>query len=240
MATNQKTAGLSILNSRKLDLLGQLSERAKEFFQPSQGLSMANTADGASTAWDKAVRKFAVAAAACGVVASVSLAPTPAQADTQKHVRSEFSTHAPTFVNLNTLRFSDLVAIRDRIGLDEATLRDHGMPFLDDGLIARMDDTDRRTVVLGFYSAANSLASFDRAMAESRASLEQRGAAPRTDAEEIQAWQHQLDSKEHRQGQATGSIDQAALDDTINEVRILLMPRGAAVAEAHHEYERER
>jgi hypothetical protein len=246
MASPQKTAGLRILDARKVDIFSELSARAKAFFQPDQGLTLANTHSDAPSPWDKAVRKFAVAAAACGLVASVTLAPAPAQAQFVNELpSSELTSHFKNLVNLQDLPFSDLVAVRDRLGLDEATLRDHGMPELDEGSIERMHAADRTMLVGGLYQAANSLARFDRAMAETRATLEQRGAPARSEAEEVRAWQQQLDSKGQglnaQGGAATAStLSQAALEKTIQEIQILTIPRNTAVAELYQEYERQR
>ncbi|WP_313388386.1 hypothetical protein [Achromobacter aegrifaciens] len=246
MASIPKTFGLRILDGRKIDIMSELSAPAKAFFQPDQRVSLANTHSAAHSAWNRAVRKFTVAAAACGLVAGVALAPTPVQAQlVDETPSSELTSYFKDMVNLQDMRFSDLVAIRDRLGLDEATLRDHGMPMLDEGSIERMHAADRTMLVVGLYHAANSLARFDRAMAEARTTREQRGAPAQSEAEEVRAWQHQLDTSVPRQAAeriaaTTPAFSQAALEKTIQEIQILTVPRASAVAEMHREYERQR
>lgn len=231
------TSGLGVLKNRTVDVSGQLTDRAKAFFGPDQTITLDSQQEATST-WTKAIRMFATAAAACGLAATVSLAPAPAQAQQiEHHARAEAS--APAVVDIGQLRFTDLVENRDRLGLDEATLRDHGMPLLDEGSIERMDARERVQLIGGLYVAAKSLREFDRAMAASRTEMEAQGAPARTHTEEVQAWQRSLDSQ--AQGGAAGvPANQGDLEESVQRLEILVIPRGSAIAEIHQAYERER
>lgn len=252
MPRTQMASGLSILAARKVDISSALSERGKAFFRPDQSIRLESTHPSASSSWNKVVQKFATVAAACGLAATVALAPTPAQAQlVVQHASADVGAASQHLVSIARLSFSDLIDIRDRIGLDEATLRDHGMPLLDEGSIARMDPGERILLVGGLYVAAESLEGFDRAMATSRAELEKRGEPPRTRAEEVQAWQRWLDSRgQERQAYHTprgpdvadapnDRPSPAKLEDTLQRIQMLVIPRGTPVAEAYHQYERQ-
>ena len=69
--------GVKILDSKKVDMAGALSARAKAFFQPDAKIVLTSENSPQSPLWSKAVRSFATAAVACGLVAAVNLAQEP-------------------------------------------------------------------------------------------------------------------------------------------------------------------
>lgn len=233
--------GVKILDSKKVDIAGALSARAKAFFQPDAKIVLTSENSPQSPLWSKAVRSFATAAVACGLVAAVNLAPEPTQAR-EAHVHGSAASEPSTqqYVSLGDMRFSDLVKIRDSIGLDEATLRDRIMPQFDMMAMTSMVPNERTKLVGGLYVAAETLEGFDRAMQQSRLAAAQRGDAPRTLTEAVQSWEKRLDDRTSAKRAPTA--DPAALQRTIERLQevVILQAPGAAERALSNERERPR
>jgi|GEM_PF-2665087 len=244
--------GVKILDSKKVDMAGALSARAQEFFQPDAKIVLTSESQQSAPLWSKAVRSFATAAVACGLVAAMNVVPEATQArDAHVEASAAAQTGTQQYVSLGSLKFSDLVNIRDSIGLDEATLRDRIMPQFDMVAMTSMAPNERAQLVGGLYMAADTLEGFDRAMQQSRMAAAQRGDAPRTHAEEVQSWEKALASRsaEHKRKEFVDhlgapkpaqTVDPAALQRTIERLQQVVLLKPEAPAERALSYDRER
>lgn len=249
-----RTKGVKILDSMKVDMAETLSARARAFFRPDAKIDLTSGEAPESPLWSKAVRSFATAAVACGLVASVNLAAAPAQAQahaTQDKANVATQTEIQQYVNLGSMRFTDLVKIRDSIGLDEATLRDRIMPQFDMAEMSSMTPNEKTQLIGGLYWAAEALEGFDRAMQQSRVAIAQRGEPLRTHAEEVNSWQTFLDDRttEHKKKEyfyhlgapkPVAAVDPAALQRTIERLQQVVILPAATPVEQARSYERER
>ncbi|ADP20038.1 MULTISPECIES: hypothetical protein [Achromobacter] len=247
-----RTKGVKIFDSMKVDMAETLSARARAFFRPDAKIDLTSGNGTESPLWSKAVRSFATAAVACGLVATVNLAQAPTQAyAAQDKANVATQTEAQQYVSLGSMRFTDLVKIRDSIGLDEATLRDRIMPQFDMAEMSSMTPNEKAQLIGGLYWAAEALEGFDRAMQQSRLAIAQRGEPPRTHAEEVNSWQTFLDDRttEHKKKEyfyhlgapkPVAAVDPAALQRTIERLQQVIILQAAAPAEQARSYERER
>ncbi|WP_025139685.1 hypothetical protein [Achromobacter sp. DH1f] len=251
------SAGLKILESRKVDIASKLSERAQAIFRSDSAVDLIGATASSPPGWGRAVKAFAAAAVACGLAASITMAPTPVQAQQAPQESAAASVPAPQrYVSLANMKFLDLVQIRDQIGLDETTVRDYGMARLDQAQVAQMGDGDRKLLVGGLYWAAETLDGFDRTMAENRSIRAQTGQPALTRSEEVQGWQKWLDSRVDQKLQERQSarprlvvpsaaaqpvdLDPIALQNTIERVQTVLQASAATSTERQRAYPAER
>jgi hypothetical protein len=243
----------SIRQARKIDVASNLSERAQAFFRGGRSIEMIGQNDSSSSPWGRAIQGFASAAVACGLAAAITLSPAPTQAQSAP-VDSAATTvqMAQSYVSLASMKFSDLVEIRDQIGLDEATLQEHGMALLDKAAVEKLTNADRVSLVGGLFWAAESLEGFDKAMRQSRAIIAERGEPARSHAEEVQAWQKWLDSRAQSRPSYGKSFiapagdpqnvapDPIALKNTIERIQSVVQPQPITSVERSHSYPAER
>lgn len=247
------SAGIRVLQTSKVDIASKLRGQVRDVFRPGSKIELIGPTQSMSTAWNRAVRAFASATVACGMAAAITMAPAPAQArDTTTELAAPNSAGAARYVNLANMKFSELVEVRDQLGLDEDTLREHGMAQLNQAAVDQMSQSERAFLVGGLYWAAESLEGFDRATAEGRAVRLERGDPARSSAEEVQAWERWLDSRAQarpsngkafvvrNETPAAQTTDPAALKRTVDRLQTILLPRSPQAVEHAPVYPSER